>query len=92
MEWLITDILELICGNDYLLSFCTEGLEQLEVIIKLDAFPVSGGSCFLMTLTLGNFGIACKQSWLHFIAAIASFFFSSWANSREDDHLGPGEY
>jgi hypothetical protein len=71
-EWLITDILEYIFANEYLVSLCSEGLELVEVIIKLDAFPVAGGNCFLMTLTLGNFGNACKDSWLHFLAAIAA--------------------
>lgn len=54
MQWVITDVLEYICGNEYLLSLCTTSIEVLEVIIKLDAFPVAGGNCFLMTLTLGN--------------------------------------
>jgi len=71
-ERLITDILEYIFANEYLVSLCSEGLELVEVIIKLDAFPVAGGNCFLMTLTLGNFGNACKDSWLHFLAAITA--------------------
>ena len=29
------------------------------------------GSCLLMSLTLGNFGLLCKTSYLYFIIAIA---------------------
>lgn len=38
----------------------------------MDAFPVAGGQCFLLSLTFGNFGLLCKTSCLHFIAAIAT--------------------
>ena len=69
-EWLITDILEYIFSNTFLVSLFVS-FEILEVILKVDAFPVAGGSCLLLTLTLGNFGKRCKSSWLHFVAAIA---------------------
>ena len=71
VEWLIPDIIEYICGNIVLMALITVPVDTLEVILKLDAFPVAGGSCLLMSLTLGNFGLLCKTSCLHFIVAIA---------------------
>lgn len=70
-EWLITDILEYIYSNSFLITLMVCSPELLEVILKVDAFPVAGGSCLMLTVTLGNFGKGCKSSWLHFIAAIA---------------------
>ena len=72
VEWLISDIIEYICGNIVLMALITISVDTLEVILKLDAFSVAGGSCLLMSLTLGNFGLLCKTSCLHFIVAIAN--------------------
>ena len=71
VEWLISDIIEYICGNIVLMALITIPVDTLEVILKLDAFPVAKGSCLLMSLTLGNFGLLCKTSCLHFIVTIA---------------------
>ena len=59
VEWLISDIIEYICGNIVLMALITISVDTLEVILKLDAFPVAGDSCLLMSLTLGNFGLLC---------------------------------
>jgi hypothetical protein len=71
-EWKITDIIEYVCGNTILLSLFVAPLVCLEVIIKCDAFPVAGGQCFLLSVTFGNFGLLCKCTALHFVAAIAT--------------------
>ena len=72
VEWLISDIIKYICGNIVLMALITISVDTLEVILKLDAFPVAEGSCLLMSLTLGNFELLCKTSCLHFIVAIAN--------------------
>ena len=72
IEWLIPDIIEYICGNIVLMALITVPVDTLEVILKLDAFSVAGGSCLLMFLTLSNFELLCKTSCLHFIIAIAN--------------------
>ena len=79
VEWLIPNIIEYIYGNIVLIVLITISIDTLEVILKLDAFSVAGGSCLLMSLTLGNFGLLCKTSCLHFIVAIAD------CNSYERD-------
>ena len=79
VEWLILDIIEYICGNIVLMALITIPVDTLEVILKLDAFLVAEGSCLLMSLTLGNFGLLCKTSYLHFIITIAD------CNDRERD-------
>ena len=53
VEWLIPDIIEYICSNIVLMVLITVPVDTLEVILKLDAFPVAEGSCLLMSLTLG---------------------------------------
>ena len=52
VEWLISDIIEYICGNIVLMALITIPVDTLEVILKL---VVAEGSCLLMSLTLGNF-------------------------------------
>ena len=71
-EWRITDIIEYVCSNPVLMALFVVSVDMLEVIIKADAFPVAGGHCFLLTVTFGNFGILCKCTALHFIAAVAN--------------------
>jgi hypothetical protein len=71
VEWLVTDIIEYVCSNPVLLLLFAVPVDVLEVIVKLDAFPVAGGHCFLLSVTFGNFGALCKASCLHFVAAIA---------------------
>ena len=44
----------------------------LEVILKLDAFPVRNGACLMLLVTFGNFSLLCKTSCLHWIALIAN--------------------
>ena len=72
VEWLIPDIIKYICGNIVLMILIIILVDTLEVILKLDAFPVAEGSCLLMSLTLDNFGLLCKTSCLHFIVTIAN--------------------
>jgi hypothetical protein len=71
-EWKITDIIEYVCGNPVLLGLFAIAVDTLEIIVKADAFPVAGGHCFLLSVTFGNFGILCKCTALHFIAAVAN--------------------
>jgi hypothetical protein len=72
LECLIPSIIEYIYGNAVLYALLQDPLLQLEVIVTLDAFPVAAGHCFLMSITLGNFGLLSKCSYLHFIAALAA--------------------
>lgn len=70
MEWLITDIIEYVCSTALLFALF-EFQHELEVLLKLDAFPVAAGHCLILSVTFGNFGRLCKTCCLHFIAAIA---------------------
>ena len=47
-EWLCVDILEYICGNAFLLDLFETPVDTLEVIIKLDAFPVGNNYYWLL--------------------------------------------
>lgn len=70
VEWLLSDIIEYVCGNALLFALF-EFQNELEILLKLDAFPVAAGHCLILSVTFGNFGRLCKTSCLHFIAAIA---------------------
>ena len=52
VKWLIPDIIEYICGNIVLMALITIPVDTLEVILKLDAFPVAGNSLMIMRETL----------------------------------------
>lgn len=65
-EWNVIEILEYIWSFSMLRNMLQD-TEELELIVKLDGFPVGGASGFFITLTLGNFGVACKCSVLQFI-------------------------
>jgi hypothetical protein len=77
VEWLITDIIEYVCSNAILFALF-EFHHELEVLLKLDAFPVAAGHCLILSVTFGNFGRLCKTCCLHFIAAVAD------CNDKED--------
>ena len=70
-EWLLLDIIQYVFRNPFLLALMVNPL-VLEVIVKLDAFPIATGHCLLLSVTFGNFGMLCKTSCLHFIAAMAN--------------------
>ena len=67
LECLIFNIINYIYGNPLLFSLLKNSFEILEVIVTLNAFLVNKSYCFLMCITLGNFELLCKCSYLHFI-------------------------